>query len=228
MAAAGDRSPWRDLAQGWAEFRAHPWLQVTTIQFALFNLLTWAPFLLLTPILAQAYLGGARGYGIVQASLAVGAIVAGLLLVGRRPRRPLVTAVIGSFGYAAPCLALAVHAPLAAVAGAAALAGAGSATFVAFSATVTQQRVPADMLSRVTAIELTGAYASARRLRGHRPGRRRRRRRPRPGPRRRLLHAQQRRRPGPPRHPRRPRARPGPSRRPVPAPVPAARRRTRP
>ncbi|HEY6480590.1 MAG TPA: MFS transporter [Streptosporangiaceae bacterium] len=158
-AAASDRSPWRDLAQGWAEFRAHPWLQVTTIQFALFNLLTWAPFLLLTPILARAYLGGARGYGVIQASLAVGAIVAGLLLVGRRPRRPLVTAVIGSFGYAAPCLALAVHAPLAAVAAAAALAGAGSATFVTFSATVTQQRVPAGMLSRVTAIELTGAYA---------------------------------------------------------------------
>jgi MFS family permease len=158
-AAAAARSPWRDLAQGWAEFRAHAWLQVTTVQFALFNLLTWAPFLLLTPVLARTYLGGARGYGIVQASLAAGAIAAGLLLVGRRPRRPLVTAVIGSFGYAAPCLALALHAPLAMVAGAASLAGAGSATFVTFSATVTQQRVPPDMLSRVTAIELTGAYA---------------------------------------------------------------------
>jgi MFS family permease len=158
-AATAARSPWRDLAQGWAEFRRHAWLQITTIQFALFNLLTWAPFLLLTPVLARAYLGGARGYGIVQAALAAGAIVAGLLLVGRRPRRPLVAAVIGSFGYGAPCLALALHAPLAAVAGAAALAGAGSATLGAFSATVTQQRVPADMLSRVTAIELTGAYA---------------------------------------------------------------------
>jgi MFS family permease len=157
--AAAARSPWHDLAEGWAEFRAHAWLVVTTVQFALFNLLTWAPFLLLTPILARAYLGGARGYGAVQASLAAGAIVAGLLVVGRRPRRPLVTAVIGSFGYGAPCLALALHAPLPAVAGAAALAGAGSATFGAFSNAVLQQRVPAGMLSRVTAIELTGAYA---------------------------------------------------------------------
>jgi MFS family permease len=158
-AAAAARSPWRDLAEGWAEFRAHSWLPVITVQFTLFNLLTWAPFLLLTPILARDYLGGARGYGVIQASLAAGAIVAGLLLVGRQPRRPLVIAVIASFGYGAPCLALAAHAPLAAVAGAAALAGAGSATFGAYSSTVTQQRVPADKLSRVTAIELTGAYA---------------------------------------------------------------------
>ena len=158
-AAAPARSPWRDLAEGWAEFRSHAWLWITTVQFALFNLFTWAPFLLLAPILARAYLGGARGYGIVQASLAGGAIATGLLLVGRRPRRPLVIATIGTFGYGVPCLALALRLPLAAVAVAAALAGAGSATSSAYFATVLQQRIPAAMLARVSAIDLTGAYA---------------------------------------------------------------------
>jgi MFS family permease len=158
-AAAPARSPWRDLAEGWAQFRSHAWLWITTVQFALFNLFTWAPFLLLAPILARAYLGGARGYGIVQASLAGGAIATGLLLVGRRPRRPLVIATIGTFGYGVPCLALALHLPLTAVAGAAALAGAGSATSSAYFATVLQQRIPAAMLARVSAIDLTGAYA---------------------------------------------------------------------
>jgi MFS family permease len=204
-AAPAARSPWRDLAEGWAGFRAQAWLQITTVQFALFNLLTWAPFLLLTPVLARAYLGGARGYGAIEASLAVGAIAAGLLLVGRRQRRPLVIGVIGTFGYGAPCLALALRAPLLAVAGAAALAGAGSATFGAYFTTVLQQRVPADLLARVSSITLTGAYALG--AAGYAvigpvadAGR------PRPGtrPRRRLHHAQHRRRAGPPRHPRRP------------------------
>jgi MFS family permease len=158
-AAVPAHSPWRDLAQGWAEFRSQSWLWITTVQFALFNLLTWAPFLLLTPILARADLGGARGYGIVQASLAGGAIATGLLLVGRRPSRPLVIATIGTFGYGVPCLALALRLPLAAVAAAAALAGAGSATSSAYSATVLQQRVPPALLGRVSAIDLTGAYA---------------------------------------------------------------------
>jgi MFS family permease len=158
-AAAPARSPWRDLAQGWAAFRSQSWLVITTVQFALFNLFTWAPFLLLGPVLARSYLGGARGYGVVQASLAGGAIAAGLLLVGRRPRRPLVVATIGTFGYGAPCLALALRLPLAEVAAAAALAGAGSATFSTYFATVMQQRIPADMLARVSAIDLTGAYA---------------------------------------------------------------------
>ena len=157
-ARPASRSPRQDLARGWAEFRAHDWLQIVTVQFALFNLLTWAPFLLLTPILARAYLGGARGYGAIQASLAAGAIVAGLLLLGRRPRRPLLAGSIGAFGYGAPCLALALHAPLAAVAGAAAGAGAGSATFSAYFSTVMQQRVAPDLLGRVSAIDLTGAY----------------------------------------------------------------------
>jgi MFS family permease len=152
-------SPWRDLAQGWAEFRSRTWMWVITLQFSLFNLFTWAPYLLLTPVLARQYLGGARAYGLICAALAVGSIVTGLALVGRRPRRPLVVAVIGSFGYAAPCLALALHAPLPVVIGGAALAGVASAVFSTYYSTVLQQRVAPEMLSRVNAISSTGAYA---------------------------------------------------------------------
>jgi hypothetical protein len=152
------RSPRRDLADGWAQFRAQTWLWVTTVQFALFNLFTWAPYLLLGPILARQYLGGARAWGIILAANAAGAIAAGAVVVGRRPRRPLVVAVIGSFGYAAPCLALALHAPVYAVAAGAVVAGVASTTFGTYFSTVMQQRVPAVMLSRVTAFTLTGAY----------------------------------------------------------------------
>jgi MFS family permease len=155
----GTRSPWQDLVDGWHQFRAQTWLCVITVQFALFNMLTWAPFLLLGPLLAREYLGGARAWGTVTGAMALGSVLTGLALVGRRPRRPLVVAVIGSYGYAAPCLMLSLHLPVYAVAVGASAAGAGSAIFSTYFATVQQQRVPAEALARVTAFDLTGAYA---------------------------------------------------------------------
>ncbi len=152
-------SPWRDLAAGWAQFRSRTWMWVITLQFSLFNLFTWAPYLLLSPILARQYLGGARAFGAMSAALAAASILTGLALVGRRPRQPLVIGVIGTFGYAAPCLALALHAPLPAVIAGAALAGVGSAVCTTYYATVTQQQVPPEMLGRVGAISSTLSYS---------------------------------------------------------------------
>ena len=97
-ASAPRHSPLRDLADGWRQFRSHAWLWITTVQFALFNLFTWAPFLLLGPVLAMDYLGGARAWGTITAAFAAGSVLAGALLVGRRPRRPLVIGVIGTSG----------------------------------------------------------------------------------------------------------------------------------
>jgi hypothetical protein len=96
---------------------------------------------------------------VIAASIAGGSVLTGLALVGRRPRRPLVVAVVGTFGYACPCLALAVHAPLPVVAAAALAAGCGSALFGTFWMTVMQQRVAPELLSRATAFALTGSYA---------------------------------------------------------------------
>jgi len=149
----------RDLTDGWSEFRSRTWLWVTTVQFALFNLVTWAPYLLLGPVLAQDYLGGARAWGVITAANAAGGILGGALLVGRRPRYPLVVAVIGTFGYPAPCAALALHGSAWAVAAGALAAGVGSAVSQTFYTTALQQQVPAQALARVTAMSLTGSYA---------------------------------------------------------------------
>ena len=149
----------RDLAEGWAEFIAHPWLWPQTVQFALFNLVTWGPYLVLGPVLARQYLGGARAWGMILACYGGGAILGGLLALGRRPRRPLLAATLATLGYPLPPLALALHLPLPAVAGAALGAGVGSALGGAFSATVQQRLIPAPALSRVGAFNLVGAYA---------------------------------------------------------------------
>jgi hypothetical protein len=159
--AAGQpaQSPWRDLAESWAVFRSKTWLWVTTAQYALFNLFTWAPYLLLGPILAQQYLGGANSWGLISAAFAAGAVLAGLAMVGRRPPRPVAIAVIGTFGYPVPCLLLALHASVYAVAAGALVAGAGGTIGGTLTASLQQQQVPQQMLARISAIELTGAYA---------------------------------------------------------------------
>ena len=153
------RSMVRDLADGWAEFSARAWLWLQTVQFTLFNLLTWGPYLVLGPVLAREYLGGARAWGAILACYGVGALIGGLLALGRRPRRPLLVATLATLGYPLPPLTLAMHLPGAAVGAGALLAGLGSALGGAISTTVTQQWLPAGVLSRVDSFNLVGAYA---------------------------------------------------------------------
>jgi MFS family permease len=149
----------RDLAEGWAEFTAHPWLWPQTVQFALFNLVTWGPYLVLGPVLARQYLGGARAWGVVLAAYGGGAILGGLGALGRAPRRPLLVVTLTTLGFALPPLALALRLPLPAVAGAALAAGLSTALGGALATTVEQRLIPADALSRVGAFNMVGAFA---------------------------------------------------------------------
>jgi hypothetical protein len=153
------RSLLHDLAEGWTEFTAHTWLWLGTVQFALFNLITWGPYLVLGPVLARQYLGGARAWGAILACYGGGAILGGLLALGRRPGRPLLVCTVATLGFPLPPLTLALHLPTAAVAAGAALAGLGSAVDGAIVTTVTQQRVPAAALARVGSFSMVGAFA---------------------------------------------------------------------
>ena len=152
------RTLWRDMAEGWAEFRSRTWLWATTMQFAFFNLITWAPWMLLGPVMGRAYLGGAAVWGAIMGVQGAGAITAGLLSLGRRPRRPIVVAIIGTFCYALPDVPMALHASAVWVAGAAFCCGAGSAVFSTFYGTTLQQQVPPELLARVSALSIFPAY----------------------------------------------------------------------
>ncbi|MER7702970.1 MFS transporter [Kitasatospora sp. NPDC097605] len=154
----GEDSLLADLRDGWGEFRSRRWLWVTTAQMALFNLLVWAPFLVLGPLTAQRELGGARAWGLVMGVYGVGAVLGGLLMLGRRPARPLAVATVAGLGWALPSAALAAGLPLGWTASAALAAGAGSAVCGSLYESTLQSWVPAEALARVTAFGGLGAF----------------------------------------------------------------------
>jgi len=147
-----------EMAEGWADFRSRTWLWAVTVQFAFFNLITWAPWMLLGPVMGHAYLGGSAVWGAIMAVQGAGAITAGLLCLGRRPRRPMVIATVGTFCYALPDIPMALHAAAPWVAAAAFGCGAGSAIFATFEGTALQQQIPPERLARVSSLSMFPAY----------------------------------------------------------------------
>ena len=148
-----------DLRDGWAEFRGRAWLVITTVQFTLFNLLTWGPYLLLGPVLSRDYLGGAGAWGAIMACYGGGSVLGAVAALGRSPRRPMIAATVATFGYGVPCALLALAAPVAAVAAGALVAGAGSALGGTFAAAAEQQQLPPGVLARVSAFQTVTAFA---------------------------------------------------------------------
>ncbi|MCX4686280.1 MFS transporter [Kitasatospora purpeofusca] len=160
MAGPGGRegSMVADLREGWSAFRSRRWLWVTTVQMGLFNLLVWAPFLVLGPLTAQRELGGARAWGLVMGVYGVGAVLGGLLMLGRRPGRPLAVATVATLGWALPSASLAAGLPLGWTVAATLVAGSGSAVCGSLYESTLQRWVPAEVLARVTAFGGLGAF----------------------------------------------------------------------
>ncbi|WP_203987500.1 MFS transporter [Sphaerisporangium rufum] len=160
-AASGGGSEAAALRAGWREFRSRGWLWVSTLQFTLFNMLVWAPFLVLGPVVAHDRLGGALDWGIIMACYGAGSVAGGLALVGGRRawRRPLAVATFATLGWALPSAALAAGLPVPLVGAAALVAGVGAAVSGALYAMVNQRHLPAAVLARVTSFTAVGAFA---------------------------------------------------------------------
>ncbi|MFF5727176.1 MFS transporter [[Kitasatospora] papulosa] len=140
-----------DLREGWREITGRTWLWVQMLWDASNLFFVVAPLLVLGPVVAQNVLGGAAAWGTVLACLPFGALLGGLVALKWRPERPLRAAVmILAPGYAAPCAALALELPLAAVAAAEFLAGVTVTLALTNWTTALQQHVPAAKLSRVS------------------------------------------------------------------------------
>jgi MFS family permease len=148
-----------DLRAGWSEFWSRKWIVAECAQFALFNMLTWGPYLILGPVVCAQRLGGSRAWGLMMACYAGGSVLGGLAMLGRRPRRPLLVATFATFCYALPPLFLALHQDLGPLCAATLVAGVGSSIGGVLASTVTAERVPEAVRSRVNSYNVLGAFA---------------------------------------------------------------------
>ncbi|MFI7241458.1 MFS transporter [Streptomyces qinglanensis] len=149
----------RELRDGWGVFTAHRWLWTVTLQFTMFNFVVWAPYLVLGPAAADESYTGAGSWGAIVAVYGLGSVLGGLLLLGRRPSRPLLVTTLVTVLWAAPSAALAAGAPLGVVCTGALCAGVANSVFNALWMTTIQQYVPREALSRVMSYVSFGAYS---------------------------------------------------------------------
>jgi MFS family permease len=157
--AAAGASMLGELVEGWNAFRSRTWLWAIVAQFAAFNALCFAPFMVLGAVVARDRLGGAAAWGIILAGFGAGSVIGALLSTRVHPHRPLVVATFGAAAFAIPVALVAIPAPTALIALGAGLAGLGLSIFGTLWETSLQQHVPGELLSRVSAYDWFGSVA---------------------------------------------------------------------
>ena len=141
-----------DLRLGWQEFHQHRWLQLITAQYGLLNLVAFAPFFVLGPVLFAGLPHGARLWGLVASATGVGGVVGGLLILRFRPLRPLVAFELAAALLTTPLVLLAFNTPVLPLAVGSAVFGAALAVLNVTVQTTIQERIPEEVLSRVNAL----------------------------------------------------------------------------
>jgi predicted MFS family arabinose efflux permease len=141
----------RELREGWSAFVEHQWVWVLCLWIALYFLITYAPFFVLGPYVAKQSLGGAGSWGAVVTGEGIGALLGSFAGLRLRPRQPLLTVCWIFLPTAVQSGLLAYHAPVWALAPAAAFAGFGFACGSVVWDTAMQQTIAPEKLARVAA-----------------------------------------------------------------------------
>ncbi|RII97349.1 MULTISPECIES: MFS transporter [Clavibacter] len=150
-----------DLRRGAREFAARQWLWVTTAQFSVVVAALNATAGVLGPLVATQHYGGATAWSIIIGSQAVGTIGGATLAARIRVAHPIRTAVLATLGLAVPMLLLACTAPVWLCCAGMLVSGIAIDVFGVLWSTTLQQRVPEDVLSRVSAFDSFGSLSLA-------------------------------------------------------------------
>jgi len=141
-----------ELASGWREVTARPWILAAICTFAVSNMAS-APFIILGPVVAEAHLGGAAAWGLILTGGGIGGVIGGVLALRLRPRRPLMTGFVVMAATSLPVLALVGPLPVLLIAGASMLSLIAIELANTWWFTMLQQHVPEHARSRVSSYD---------------------------------------------------------------------------
>ncbi|HLH46962.1 MAG TPA: MFS transporter, partial [Acidimicrobiales bacterium] len=137
-----------ELREGWSAFASRRWYRNLVLAFALNNFLMGA-YMVLGPVTARHYYGGAGAWAAVGTCGAIGGIVGGFATMRLRPAHPLRTATYIALLWPLVPLTFGLLLPLPVVCVASGLGLLGALTFNDLLYTAVQKVVPDDVLSRV-------------------------------------------------------------------------------
>ena len=150
-----------DLRLGWREFISHTWLWTIVLQFSLIVAAVESVFGLIGPAVAKDLLGGPLAWGFIASGLGVGTLLGGLAGMHIRPKHPMRVASIFALFFASIELSLAVPLAVPWIVSAAFIAGFCGQLFSVLWNTTLQTKIPAQMLSRVSAYDHLGSIGLA-------------------------------------------------------------------
>jgi len=154
-------SVFEDLRLGWREFTSHTWLWVIVVQFSLIVAVGESVFGLIGPAVTREQMGGAVDWGFIASGFGVGTLVGGLVGMKVRPKYPMRFATLCVFFFAGVELTLAIPMSVYVIAFAAFISGFAGQLFAVIWYTTLQMKIPAHMLSRVSAYDHLGSIALA-------------------------------------------------------------------
>ncbi len=148
-----------ELREGWGAVRVRPWVWGTILAFSAAILFALAPFFVLGASVAREVYGTDAVFGLANAAWGVGTITGAVVGSRWRPHRPMLAAMLAAVPWPA-CIALyGAGPPLAVVYTGMAVAGAGIGLFAVWWETALATRIPAHLLSRVSAWDWMGSLA---------------------------------------------------------------------
>lgn len=152
-------STWRDLREGWDEFRSRRWVWVIVLAFGVINAAIACGLHTLGPVIADETFGRI-GWGVLQSGYGVGLVLGALLMLRWQPRRPMVAGMLGAMLSAGQLLMLGMNPAMVPLIAVYFLAGIGLDVFGVGWETSLQQHVPQQKLSRVFSYDALGSFVA--------------------------------------------------------------------
>jgi MFS family permease len=153
-APASERSTlWSDLRAGSREVRSRVWVWATLAAFCVALFCGLAPWFVLGPVVAREQYGDIAVYGVVAAAFGLGTVVGALLSIGWRPRYPMRLAMLAIMLWPSAAILYAAGVTLVIVIPVTVVAGIGIALSDVWWQTALAERIPPEMLSRVTSYD---------------------------------------------------------------------------